>query len=144
MARACALGSCLPTSQKHVRYQASLATSVNLQVHMCSYGISDSYMHVLCMYIQAKYMHICICTEMHILFICLYVYILFIYACICLYMSVCAYVIPQSIYNHICTYMYVYSYFVCICLYLFVLLYEPVYACICMYRYICIAICMCL
>ncbi len=56
--------------------------SVNLQVHTCSYGISDLYMHVLCMYLQTQYRHICICTEMHILFICLYVYVWFIYVCI--------------------------------------------------------------
>ena len=115
---------------------------------MCSYGFSDSYMHVLCMYIQAKYMHICICTEMHILFICLYVYILFIYACIHLYMSVCAYVIPQSIYNHICTYMYVYSMlyvYACICLYYYMNLYMYVYVCIGIYAllYVCVCNCMC-
>jgi hypothetical protein len=92
--------------------------SVNLQVHMCSYGISDLYMHVLCMYIQAQYRHICICTEMHILFICLYVYVWFIYVCIHpgLYMSVCAYVIPICIYVYICTYVYGHTCIVCICM----------------------------
>ncbi len=91
---------------------------MNLQVHhMCSYGISDLYMHVLCMYIQAQYRHICICTEMHILFICLYVYVLFIYVCICL--SVCAYGIYLYAYMHIsvhiCMYMLVLYVYVCIC-----------------------------
>ncbi len=101
-------GSCARTGRvwqwlRHHCLEAVEAASVNLQVHMCSYGISDSFMHVLCMYIQAQYRHICICTEMLILFVCLYVYAWFIYACIHLYMSVCAYVIPICIYLYICT-----------------------------------------
>jgi hypothetical protein len=119
-------------------HEAFGATSVNLQVHMCSYGISDSYMHVLCMYIQAQYRHICICTEMHILFICLYVYVWFIYACIHLDMSVCAYVRPLCIYVYICTcvYVYVLSVYVCICVCNYMHLYMYVCVCIRLYLYV--------
>ncbi len=121
-------------------------SSVNLQVYMCSYGISDLYIQVLCMYIQAQYRHICICTEMHVLFICQYVYVWFIYVCIHLYMSVCAYNIPICIYAYICTYLYVYAWIVCICMYLCLQLYAPVYVCMCMYTYVfvCISMYMCI
>ncbi len=91
---------------------------------------------ILCMYIQAQYRHISICTEMHILFICLYVYVWFIYVSIHLYMSVCAYVIPICIYVYICTYVYVYACIVCICIYLCLLLYAPVYVCMCLHMYV--------
>jgi hypothetical protein len=116
--------------------QIRLISSVNLQVHMCSYAISDLYMHVLCMYIQAQYRHICICSKMHILFICLYVYAWFRYVCIHQYTSVCAYVTPICIYVYICTYVYVYSCIVCIRIYLCLILYAPVYVCICLYMFV--------